>query len=102
MSNYPDGMNESNNDPRSPNYDDQGEEVWCEKRYREIKSDLNLLDLDFDEFNEAIGKVVIAKFNDRSCIDKSNMVNSIEEKLSEFISDQVDREWSENADTNND
>ncbi len=68
MGNYPDGMNESNNDPRSPNYDDQGEEIWCEKRFIEIKSNLNLLDLDFD---------------------------NIDEILSQLISDQVDREWSE-------
>ncbi len=71
MSNYPDGMNESNNDQRSPNHDDQGEEIWCENRFIEIKSNLNLLNLDFDNTDEI---------------------------LSQLISDQVDREWSENED----
>ncbi len=46
MDNYPDNIRQFDNDPRSPFYDDGGEELWVERRADELEKNIG-------ELNEA-------------------------------------------------
>ncbi len=82
-SNYPDDIRSYDNDPRSPFYDDKGEEAWCEARYTELLSDVHNLELDGDELLNVI-------YNNYD--DKIKLTTAIIKYVESIASDQADDE----------
>ncbi len=93
-SNYPDDMKDHDNDPRSPNYDDKGEEAWCEARYTEILNDISELN-DIDEIG--LNDVIISNYNLKNDPEKHQLLAALIKFIEGLASDQADVEW-ENRD----
>ena len=89
-SGYPDDIHRFDNDPRSPLYDDGGEENWKEERFNYLRKNPDCLDhLDY----ETLGEIVFNVFEIGDTYLPSDLHASVEGYIEDLIEKQIDNDW---------
>ncbi len=98
-SNEPDDMRQYDNDPRSPYYDDGGEEAWTETRYMKLIGMDGLADIECIDF-ETLGEIVAEFYNTPHCENRSIMVRKIETYVEAMACIQCEKDYEDMKDDN--
>ncbi len=91
--NEPEDIRNFDQDPRSPYYDDGGQEAWCDQRYDELLKDVSEIDcLDPD----VVSEIVVSYWDDKSedgVDDKKILLAKLGEYIERSAVQQSDKDW---------
>ncbi len=89
--NEPEDTRQYDHDPRSPYYDDGGQEAWCEQRYDELLKDISEIDcLDLEKLGELVVDFWHTEGIRRS---RHQLLDALGNYIEQQANAQTDKDW---------